>query len=74
MQAQTPEVSTVKATTGRIRPPPAGQRLDLPSICDICGNARSARKHGTCSRIRQRPQAAEWAASLGKTAALQEAK
>ncbi|KAF1072668.1 MAG: hypothetical protein GAK45_00103 [Pseudomonas citronellolis] len=45
----------------RARPPMASHRLDLPSICDICGKARSSRKHQRCSRIRQRTKMAEWA-------------
>jgi hypothetical protein len=38
----------------------ASKRLDLPSICDICGTARSTRKHQTCSRIRQQRKTEEW--------------
>ena len=45
----------------RTRPPMASHRLDLPSCCDICGKARSTRKHQTCSRIRQQRKSAEWA-------------
>lgn len=45
----------------RTRPPLASHRLNLPSICDICGEARSTRKHAKCSRIRQQSKAAEWA-------------
>lgn len=44
----------------RTRPPMASQRLDLPSYCDICGKARSTRKHQSCSRIRQQRKSAEW--------------
>lgn len=53
----------------RERPTLASQRLDLPSLCDICGNARSTRKHGACSRIRQQKKAAEWAALMSEKAA-----
>ena len=45
----------------RTRPPMASHRLDLPSCCDICGKARSTRKHQACSRIRQQRKSAEWA-------------
>lgn len=45
----------------RTRPPMASHRLDLPSRCDICGGARSTRKHQACSRIRQQRKAGEWA-------------
>lgn len=45
----------------RTRPPMASHRLDLPSCCDICGKARSTRKHQACSRIRQKRKSAEWA-------------
>lgn len=60
MQVNPQEVSADKATTERTRPTMASHRLDLPSICDICGNARSTRKHAQCSRIRQRTKQAEW--------------
>lgn len=53
----------------RIRPPMAGKRLDMPSICDICGNARSTRKHQRCSRIRQQQKAVEWASYMENVAA-----
>lgn len=43
------------------RPPMASHRLDLHSCCDICGKARSTRKHQACSRIRQQRKSAEWA-------------
>ncbi len=70
MQVNPQEASGAKASTARTRPTMASQRLDLPSICDICGNARSTRKHGACSRIRQQQKAAEWAALMAeKTAA-----
>ena len=36
----------------RERPTLASHRLDLPSICDICGRARSTGKHAKCSRTR----------------------
>jgi len=45
----------------RERPTMVSKRLDLPSICDICGKARSTRKHQTCSRIRQQRKTEEWA-------------
>lgn len=52
----------------RTRPPLAGHRLDLSSICDICGKARSTRKHVTCSRLRQSRKQAEWAAFMADRA------
>lgn len=55
--------------TTRTRPTMASQRLDLPSICDICGHARSTRKHQECSRVRQQKKAAEWAALMAEKAA-----
>lgn len=69
MQAQTPEVSGAKATTARTRPTMASHRLDLPSICDICGKARSTRKHAACSRTRQQLKQEEWASYMGNVAA-----
>lgn len=59
----------VVVMTDRIRPPLAGHRLDLPSLCDICGNARSTRKHAKCSRIRQQRKQEEWAAYMANVAA-----
>ena len=58
----------------RIRPTMASHRLDLPSICDICGRARSTRKHAKCSRIRQQTKQAEWAAYMAEQAAKRQAK
>ena len=56
-------------TPTRTRPPLAGHRLDLPSLCDICGKARSTRKHAKCSRIRQQRKQDEWAAYMANVAA-----
>ncbi|MDR7024259.1 hypothetical protein [Pseudomonas peli] len=61
-------------TVQRIRPPLAGNRLDLPSICDICHKARSTRNHAKCSRIRQSRKAVEWAALQAEKAAAKQAK
>ncbi len=58
----------------RERPTLAGSRLDLPSICDICGNARSTRKHAKCSRIRQQTKQTEWSALMAELAAKRQAK
>ena len=55
--------------TTRIRPTMASHRLDLPSICDICGNARSTRKHAACSRARQQLKQEEWATYMANVAA-----
>lgn len=60
--------------TTRIRPTMASHRLDLPSICDICGKARSTRKHQECSRVRQQTMEAEWAALLAEKAAAKQNK
>lgn len=48
----------------RNRPTMASKRLDLPSVCDICGKARSTRKHAACSRKRQQLKTTEWAAYM----------
>lgn len=56
------------------RPTMASHRLDLPSICDICGRARSTRKHQECSRVRQQTKEAEWAAFMAEQAAKHQAK
>lgn len=53
----------------RERPTMASHRLDLPSICDICGKARSTRKHAACSRTRQRLKQDEWATYMEHIAA-----
>lgn len=53
----------------RIRPTMASHRLDLPSICDICGKARSTRKHAKCSRTRQQLKQEEWASYIANVAA-----
>ncbi len=52
----------------------ASHRLDLSSICDICGKARSTRKHARCSRIRQQTKQAEWEALQAEKAAAREAR
>lgn len=69
MQVNPQEVSEAKATTSRTRPTMASHHLDLPSICDICGNARSTRKHAACSRTRQQSKQAEWATYMDNLAA-----
>ena len=80
MQAQThndgvAEAITNKATPSpRTRPALASHRLDLPSVCDICGKARSTRKHQTCSRIRQKHKAEEWAAFMAERMAARAAR
>lgn len=58
----------------RERPTLAGNRLDLPSICDICGKARSTGKHAKCSRTRQQTKQAEWSAFMAELAAKRLAK
>ena len=76
MQAEPQEVSADKATTPgqRTRPPLAGSRLVLPSICDICGKPRSTGKHAKCSRTRQQTKQAEWSAYMAELAAKRLAK
>lgn len=69
MQVNPQEVSAAKASTARTRPTMASQRLDLPSICDICGKARSTRKHQECSRVRQQIKQEEWASYMDNVAA-----
>lgn len=58
-----------KASTARTRPTMASHRLNLPNICDICGKARSTRKHAACSRIRQQLKRDEWASYMANLAA-----
>lgn len=58
----------------RERPAMASKRLDLPSICDICGTARSTRKHQACSRIRQQRKTIEWEAVMAEKAMGKESK
>lgn len=58
----------------RERPTMASHRLDLPSRCDICGKARSTRKHQACSRIRQQHKSAEWAAFMAEREAAKQNK
>ncbi|WP_342653542.1 hypothetical protein [Pseudomonas sp. F3-2] len=55
-----------KTVTTRDRPTMASKHLDLPSICDICGMARSTRKHRSCSQIRQARKKEEWAALMAE--------
>ncbi|AVO55767.1 hypothetical protein [Ectopseudomonas mendocina] len=76
MQVKNQEVSADKATTPgrRTRPTLASHRLDLPSICDICGKPRSTGKHAKCSRTRQQTKQAEWSAFMAELAAKRLAK
>lgn len=53
----------------RERPTMASHRLDLPSLCDICGKTRSTRKHAACSRTRQQLKREEWASYMDNIAA-----
>jgi len=62
------------ASPERGRPTMASHRLDLPSRCDICGNARYTRKHQACSRIRQQTKTAEWAAFMAEREAARQNK
>lgn len=58
----------------RIRPAMASQRLDLPNVCDICGFARSTRRHQGCSKLRQQRKAEEWAALMAEKIAARAAR
>lgn len=58
----------------RLRPAMASKRLDLPSVCDICGFARSTRKHESCSKQRQQRKTEEWAALMAERLAVSLAK
>lgn len=60
--------------SSRIRPTMASVRLDLPSLCDICGFARSTRRHKGCSKLRQQRKAKEWAALMEEKAAARAAR
>ena len=53
----------------RTRPSLNGNRLELPSVCDICGKGRSSRKHAACSRKRQQLKRKEWATYMANIAA-----
>nr|WP_225248398.1 hypothetical protein [Pseudomonas tehranensis] len=61
-------------STTRLRPTMASHRLDLPSICDICGRARSIRRHERCSKQRQQRKTEEWAALMAEKLAAKVAK
>ncbi|TDF86318.1 hypothetical protein [Pseudomonas sp. H9] len=70
MQVQTPKVSAAQANTSpTTRPRLASSQLDLPSICDVCGKARSTRKHQRCSQIRQQRKSIEWATYMANVEA-----
>lgn len=58
----------------RKRPTMASNRLDLPSICDICDFARSIPRHRLCSKIRQQRKADEWAAVMAEKNAARAAR
>ncbi len=55
--------------SNRTRPRIASHRLDLPAMCDICGKARSTRKHASCSKIRQQRKSVEWESYMANVAA-----
>lgn len=76
MQAHQPQGGGAEPTTppARTRPPLASARLDMPSICDICGKARSTRKHAKCSRTRQKVKSAQWQTYMADQAAKKEAQ
>lgn len=62
------------SSTTRTRPALASKRLDLPSVCDICGFARSTRRHQGCSKQRQQRKAEEWAALMAEKLAARAAR
>lgn len=49
----------MKGNSQSKRKAPIWISLDLPGICDICGQARSTQRHATCSRIRKQRMAAK---------------
>lgn len=51
------------------RPRMATHSLDLPVMCDICGQARSTRNHSRCSKIRQQRKNVEWESYMTNMAA-----
>lgn len=51
------------------RPRMATHSLDLPAMCDICGQARSSRNHSRCSKIRQQRKSVEWQSYMANVAA-----
>lgn len=61
-------------TLTRIRPALASKRLDLPSICDICGFARSIRRNQSCSKLRQQRKTEEWDALMAEKLAARAAR
>lgn len=62
------------STAPRTRPALAASKLELNPICDVCGRARSTRKHQACSRTRQKRMTVEWAAKMAEMAAIRENK
>ncbi|MEN4750432.1 hypothetical protein ABEH28_11740 [Pseudomonas sp. Ps21-P2] len=63
-----------KQAAARQRPTMASHRLDLPSVCDICGKARSTRTHQNCSRTRQKRKEDEWIELMAEKVAAKLAK
>ncbi|OOV90959.1 hypothetical protein MF6396_26965 [Pseudomonas sp. MF6396] len=51
------------------RPRMATHGLDLPTMCDICGKARSTRNHASCSKIRQQRKNIEWQSYMANVTA-----
>lgn len=67
-------MSSLDSSITRIRPALASKRLDLPSVCDICGFARSIRRHKCCSKLRQKRKADEWDALMAENLAARAAR
>jgi hypothetical protein len=75
MQARHPNSGAAEASTAkRTRPTMASTGLNLSCICDICGKARSTRKHQACSRKRQQLKNAEWESLQANLAAAKQQK
>ncbi|ASV36140.1 hypothetical protein CI807_08095 [Pseudomonas sp. NS1(2017)] len=62
------------SSTPRTRPALASKRLDLPSVCDICGFARSTRRHQGCSKQRQQRKSEEWETLMAEKIAARAAR
>lgn len=55
--------------TERTRPRIATHTLDLPAMCNICGKARSTRRHTSRNKIRQQRKSDEWESYMANVAA-----
>ena len=64
-----PNEQPIPLNVSMARPRMATHSLDLPVMCDICGKARSTRKHTLCSKIRQQRKNVEWESYMANVAA-----